>query len=246
MVYYTSTYDAEAGAHLIEQVGTPAFADALLSAAKGLNDVEELFGYLVVDHQEPQAIVSASFLPDAEKRVALYVERFFRHDPAVREFRSVSPGRSFAMRIAQHGIAAHDYRRLCFAGPGFAEKLSFGWRGTDYMLVLSFYRHSLSDGAAIAALEPLVALVMPVMIHHHRPVASEQALVVVERRLCRSYPSLSRRERAVCARTILGETAQTTALALGIGTGSVLTYRRRAYDKAGVSSAGELVAAVLR
>lgn len=246
MLQYTSTFDAEAGARLIEQVGTPAFAHALLSAAKGLNDVDELFGYLVTDDQEPQAIVSASFLPGADERVALYVDRFFRHDPAVREFRDVSPGHSFAMRIEQHGIAAHDYRRQCFAGPGFAEKLSFGWRGSDYLLVLSFYRQSLSDGAAIAALEPLVGLVMPVMVHHHRPVANEQALVVIKRRLRRSYPALSKREIAVCAHTMLGETAHETAAFLGIGTGSVLTYRRRAYEKTGVSSSGELVCAVLR
>lgn len=246
MLHYTSTFDAEAGARLIEQVGTPAFADALLAAAKSLNDVEELFGYLVADGQEPQTIVSASFLDDADKRVGHYVERFFRHDPAVREFRSVPPGRSFALRIAQQGIAAHDYRRLCFSGPGFAEKLSFGWRGEDYLLVLSFYRHALSDAEAIAALEPLVALVMPVMVHHHRPVAGEQAEVVIERRLRRSFPALSQREREVCARTILGQSARETALALGIGSGSVLTYRRRAYDKAGVSSAGEFVAALLR
>lgn len=246
MLHYADIFDAEAGARLIEQVGTPAFAQALLAAAKGLTDVEELFGYLVVDDEEPQAIISASFLPNAEKRVRLYVDRFFRHDPAVREFRCVAPGRSFAMRIAQDGILAPDYRRLCFAGPGFAEKLSFGWRGADYMLVLSFYRHALPDAEAIAALEPLVALVMPVMIHHHRPVAGEQATVVIARRLRRSYPSLSQRELAVCARTMLGQSAPAIAAALRIGNGSVLTYRRRAYAKTGVSSAGELVAAVLR
>lgn len=246
MLHYTSTFDAEAGARLIEQVGTPAFADALLAAAKGLNDVEELFGYLVVDGQEPQTIVTASFLADADKRVGVYVDRFFRHDPAVREFLGVPPGRSFAMRITQQGIAAPDYRRLCFSGPGFAEKLSFGWRGGDYLLVLSFYCRAPSDETAIAALEPLVALVMPVMVHHHRPIASEQALVVIERRLRRSFPALSQRELEVCARTMLGESARETASALGIGEGSVLTYRRRAYDKAGMSSAGEFVAAVLR
>lgn len=247
MLQFSRAFDSEQGALLIEQVGTPTFASSLLSAAAEICEVQELFGYLVVDGSEPETIVSASFLRRASERVVQYTKRFFRHDPAVKEFQGVAPHRSFVMRIAQNAILAPDYRRNCFARPGFAEKLSFGWRGKGYMLVLSFYRHETSEGQdAIDALEPLVALVMPIMVHHHRPIQRGDTIEVVERRLRRSCPSLSQREVEVCARTLVGKSASQIGEALRIGAGSVLTYRRRAYEKVGISSAGELVTAILR
>ena len=247
MLHISRTFDCEQGALLVEQVGTPTFAVSLLGAAARLYDVQELFGYLVVDGSEPQTIVSASFLPRADERVGQYTKRFFRHDPAVAEIREIAPHQSFVMRIAQNAILAPDYRRHCFARPGFAEKLTFGWRGEGYILALSFYRRDRSDSdEAIDALEPLVALVLPILIHHHRPVDRSDTKEVIERRLRRSYPILSRREIEVCTQTIIGLSAQEIGHSLGIGPGSVLTYRRRAYEKIGISRAGELVGAILR
>ena len=53
----------------------------------------------------------------------------------------------------------------------------------------------------------------------------------IERRLGTIYVCLTERERAVCARTMVGMTAEAIALDLGISMASVLTYRRRAYER---------------
>lgn len=238
-------FDAEAGAQLIEMVGSPEFAPALLRAANSISQVDELFGYLVSDGEDPETIISASSLRGSERRVATYVKRFYRHDPAVHEFGSLSAGESFVRRIPISHILAHDYRRICFSRPGFCEKLTFGWRGKGYMLVLSFYRRDASDAAALQNLASLVALIVPVMVRHHAPIDRENAVLILERRIRRSYAELSRREGEICARTILGRSAEQIAAELGIAAGSVLTYRQRAYAKCDISAAGELVPMLL-
>ena len=243
---FVGPYDAERGAELIELVGTPQFALALLNEANSLATVEELFGYLVLDDGQPETILSASQLNGSEARVSEYVERYFRHDPAVHQFRAPEPGKSLVARISKSQILASDYRRQCFGDPGFAEKMSFAWRGRGYLLVLSFYRRDSVDPMSLMKLASLVGLVMPVMVRHHAPINRDNSLAVLERRLRRSYPCLSSRETEVCARSILGWSSVRIADDLQIGAGSVLTYRTRSYEKTGHSCAGDFVPKVLQ
>lgn len=51
---------------------------------------------------------------------------------------------------------------------------------------------------------------------------------------------LPHRELEVCARAAYGMSVEATALDLKLGRASVLTYRKRAYARLGVSSANEL------
>lgn len=234
-------FDAEAGARLIEAVGTPEFGSALLGIAQSISTVDELFGYLVEDGGEPSVIVSSGALPGLETRVAEYVHRFYRHDPAVLEIRQIPVGGSFVQRIGLSSIMQHDYRRLCFDGPGFAEKLSFGWRGAGYLLVLSFYRRDASDETALQRLASLANMTLAVMVRHHAPIGRENIVLVCERRIRRSFPDLSARETQVCARTIAGQTSGAIARELGTTTGTVLTYRRRAYQKLGFNQASDFL-----
>ena len=234
-------FNAEAGAHLVEAVGTPEFGPALLGIAKSICNVDELFGYLVEDDDEPRVIVSSGALPGLDQRVAEYVHRFYRHDPAVHDIRRIAVGDTFVQRISLGSIMQHDYRRVCFDTPGFTEKLSFGWRGEGYLLVLSFYRRDTSEEAALQRLASLANMTLAVMVRHHAPIGRENIVRVCERRIRRSFPQLSQRETQVCARTIAGQTAEKIAAEFGMTSGTVLTYRRRAYQKLGFSQAHDFL-----
>lgn len=238
-------FNPEAGARLVEAVGTPEFGPALLGIAQSISMVDELFGYLVEDEDEPRVIVSSGALPGLETRVAEYVHRFYRHDPAVREVRQIPIGDTFVQRIGLSSIMQHDYRRLCFDDPGFAEKLSFGWRGAGYLLVLSFYRGEASDETALQRLTSLANMTLAVMVRHHAPIKRENIVLVCERRIRRSFPQLSQRETQVCARTIAGHTASAIARELATTSGTVLTYRRRAYQKLGFNQASDFLPALI-
>lgn len=237
--------DAEAGARLIGAPDADAFAAALLELARSVADVEELFGYIVLDEQEPQVLISRSILPGVNDRVGMYIRRFFRHDPAVHANRRIPTGTSFAQRVTVSHIIPHDYREHCFVSPGFSEKLSFGWRGETYLLVVSFYGTDAHDRQAISRLAHLANMTLAVLVRHYAPVSRADAGSVIAARLRRSFPALSEREAQICALTIIGKTSADIGTALSIAPGTVLTYRQRAYHKTGVSAAGELVPMIL-
>lgn len=241
-----SPIDAEASAALVETIGAPEFGSALLDLAHNAAEVEELFAYLVLDGQEPEVLVTESRLIGASQRVKEYVDRFYKHDPAVHETRAVPPGQSFVQRIAPNHIIPSDYRRRCFSEPSFSEKFSFGWRGQGYLIVLSFYRTKSHASSALSKLASLASLTLAILVRHYSPISDFVAIDVIERRLRRSFPQLSPREVEICARTLLGWTAEQTGTAMSITKGTVITYRQRAYLKLGVCNAGELLPAILR
>ena len=66
----------------------------------------------------------------------------------------------------------------------------------------------------------------------------------LEHRFAAHFAGLTPRERQVCARAATGMSIDATALDLGIARTSVLTYRRRAYERLNVNSPVELCALV--
>lgn len=239
--YLAQPLDAERGAMLIEAVGNQSFGETLLGIANAVSKVDELFGYIVVDGEEPKPIVSESKLAGASARVAAYMRRFYQHDPAVQEISRIEPGESFVQRISLGNINLHDYKRQCFNDPGFTEKLSFGWRGKGYLLVLSFYHVGDPDDGALAKLAILANLALATMVRHHAPVDGNNVIDVIERRLARSFPELPLRERQVCARSLAGHSARDIGAEFQISPGTVLTYRQRAYGRTGFSSTADFL-----
>lgn len=237
--------DAEVGAMLVEAAGAPDFSQLLLDAASHISNVDEIFGYLVADGEDPQQIVSASTLPGSRERVSQYLLRFYHHDPAVHELQKIDTASNFVQRIGNDAIIPYDYRELCFREPNFAEKLSFGWRGNGFMIVLSFYRREKRDDTALLELASLANLTLAIMVSRHAPFSPDQFIERLERRIARNFPKLTRRETQVSARTLAGWTSKKTGIDLGIGSGSVLTYRQRAYQKLGFSNATDFLPFVL-
>ena len=67
----------------------------------------------------------------------------------------------------------------------------------------------------------------------------------IAHRLAQQYPELTARERVVCGYTLAGYTAEAISLILGIGVSTIITYRRRAYSRLGVSNATQMIAPLL-
>lgn len=90
------------------------------------------------------------------------------------------------------------------------------------------------------------------LIDRHRELVGEvvedrtERLCELEQRFHKRFPELTPRERQICARAAIGISIEGAALDLGIGSASVLTYRKRAYNRLGVSSAYELARLVMR
>ena len=179
-----------------------------------------------------------------------YRKWYLRRDPVGDAF-SAAPrhGDVALQRVLPSDIAPLAFRRRFFEDAGIVERISIIQRGDDAWRVINVSRHA-SDGRCsdheIGSLIGLACLVLPMLPLNRRRASAPRKLAAIdlEERFARRYPSLTPRERQVCARAAIGLSVEATALDLGIGKTSVLTYRQRAYQRLRVASPFELCALV--
>jgi len=236
--------DPQRAAALLDARNLETFSERLLETAYSTAGVEELFAYRIADGA-PETLASSSGLVDAAERADAYARRFHRSDPAVAVRLAARPGTGFVCRVPTDAIKLGAYRKLCFERPRFTEKICFGWRAGDHSLVVTFYqRHQNEpDMAQLGALAQIAITGLTRLLRG--PAQADSLIHRIERRLAETHRVLTPRECAVCARTLAGRTAREIAEELGLGHGTVLTYRQRAYEKLGLSKANDLLPAIL-
>lgn len=238
---------------LVETLGTPEFARALFRSCARAMPIDELFGF-ERDFAEGLVVLAQFGSPTgASERLTAPQSRYRNADPLTRIIvrrRGVSAA---TLRVAADQIRNTLWRRECYERFRYGERISVARRYGDGWCVLNLYRRrdrGIASDESVQRLEEMAVLALPLMLKHG-PLATrvspslgtalEQAIFKLSQR----YPELAGREREVCARTLLGAHSGAIALALGITQSTVLTYRRRAYDKLGISSAAELTAALI-
>jgi DNA-binding CsgD family transcriptional regulator len=235
--------DPDLALGLMEAPDGDSFAMRLLQIAQTVSGVEELFAYCL-EAETPRVLASSSRLGNVAERADAYAKRFHHSDPLGALNASTPPGNGFVHRFAAQSISRGEYRRLCFERPCFAEKICFGWRKSEQSIVLSFYRREGDREPDMAQLGVLAQLAITGLARlAQRPLPM---LPQIEHRLAQAHPSLTPREREVCARSLAGRTARQIGEDLALGIGTVLTYRQRAYQKLGCSKSSDLLASVMR
>ncbi|MDB5583669.1 MAG: regulatory protein LuxR [Bradyrhizobium sp.] len=232
---------------LIDSVGTSGLGEAIRSAARSAGHVEEVFGFFIEADGRPIPLVSAGALGSSRARASLYSRSLHSFDPLLPLIRSAPERASIASASLAIGDIEHsDYRRECFERPGLRNKISFFRTYGGGRYVLNFYTGY--PPARADALGDIAELTLPLLRKHGALLGDEcelSFLARLDRRLAAAYPLLTKREREVCAFTMSGMTAEATSLSLGISEASVLTYRRRAYARYAVSSAGQFIERLL-
>jgi len=238
------------GLSLIANAAAPALGSALFQAASAIASFEEVFGFEVQPNHAPRAVGFAGLRADCGVRVTGYVESYHSLDPVLRELRRCpSPDSLLVRRLHAAEIRNAHYRWQCFDQPGFAEKISIAVPVAGSWAVTSFYRHdvSLGDSAIDAMVDFSVALARIREGRFAQPSAStrrsaEERLLT---RLSARFPTLTAREKRVMALTLLGKDSRSIGETLGIAKPTVLTYRRRAYERLGITSANEVLDQIL-
>jgi DNA-binding CsgD family transcriptional regulator len=152
-------------------------------------------------------------------------------------------------RVRPRHIASVGFRRRIFDDAGIVERISVIQRGAGAWRVMNVARHS-SDGffsdGEVDALVGLACLVLPMLpLNRERQAPPAQLTVAeLELRFAERFGSLTRRECQVCARAALGMSVEAAALDLRIAGSTVLTYRKRAYQRLDVASPVELCALI--
>jgi DNA-binding CsgD family transcriptional regulator len=186
--------------------------------------------------------------------VADYREHYYKTDPMNSVLRR-APNMLASLRLKREDVPDLDYRRTCFDEPEICERLTIMRKIGDRWGVLNlsrtyasgyYQRHEVEQFTAFAQ------VALPLLARHDQLVrilkefgSSPLSIDEVERRFARRFPILTARERQVCARTMLGMTAEAIATELLIGRATVLTYRLRAYARLGIRSPYQLSTLVL-
>lgn len=233
---------------LLGALGSARLGPVLLELAAEDFEASEVFGFRLDEQGEPDMLVSHGLRGFAARRAMLYLDRFATLDPIIETIRTRAREDCVtAASFRSRDIADESYRGRCFDHAGLVEKVSCFQRRGSSIFVLAFYRTE-AEFRSLGPIVELAELALPVLQRHSEMLEGEVGLSLaqrLERRLAMHFPSLTDRERGVCARTLAGMTAEAIALELGIGRTSVLTYRRRAYERYGVSSAGQFIENIL-
>jgi DNA-binding CsgD family transcriptional regulator len=189
------------------------------------------------------------------ERVDRYARRYHELDPTLHSLpASNHSGLTLVNVLMANRIGDATYRRTCFEQPAFSRKISVAHadaRG-EWAIVNMYLGQQGIGEHIVQQLAAFGTLVVPFLRLRGRTAgptrpdnAVERVDELIARKLRRRFPMLTEREAGVCALTMIGKTSGEIAIALGIRPGTVITYRRRAYERLGISSAASLLADIL-
>ena len=245
--------DASHIARLVEHVDDERFDAILLGILQEKGPAAEVNGFIYAPRDRGPRPVSWCGRPDGTaNRVDRYARGYHRFDPTLHSLPPLDGEDVTLVDVLRaDGIGDATYRRTCFEKPAFSQKISVAHANADgEWTILNMYMGQQGVGQdTIRRLATFGTLVAPFLRRRGRSFGAarpgEQVDERVDRWLQRRFPMLTRRERRVCALTMIGKSSGEIATALGIGPATVITYRRRAYQRLGISSAACLVAEML-
>jgi DNA-binding CsgD family transcriptional regulator len=239
---------------LIATIGTPNFEPSFFQTAREATDCEHLTAFTCLDRAPARLLfaINRGSRPVARAIAERYLAHYWNHDPANKICdHSTSPDYEIAVRVLSRDIDHDAYRHDCYSSVDLVDRFSIIRRRKDETTRLNLYRSTQRGRFTTADLAPVLecADVMLALLAKHDAqrlalTRSNEADVLAER-LHRIMPQLAQRERDVCVGIMQGKSSEAIALGLGISLNTVLTYRKRAYARLGISSHNELMRLVL-
>lgn len=232
----------------VQALGTAAFAPELLATLNREIVADHLSLMRFEDRQRPPVIESAVWRGGEHvARVQRdYLAGLYRHDPSLK---FAGPGPAL-LRLHREEISAPEYREACYLRSGLLERLTIATAERGRLVALNLYRREQSGPFTrreVETVEPLVPVLAALAAKHVgmlgtllRSRSRSDRAGVLSARLHALDGSLTRRELDVLVRILLGMTTEGIALDLRISMNTVLTYRKRAYQRLGISSQSEL------
>ncbi|WP_340314922.1 helix-turn-helix transcriptional regulator [Rhizorhabdus argentea] len=176
---------------------------------------------------------------------------YWQSDPRIDETRKILSANEYGlMRIGLADVADDQLLDSFWTNPAIQERVFLCAGKPDDAIIVTLCpgEEGSFSAASIDRIGDCVATVIALLRKHSaiswklpRLSAAVTNLRNVEACLAGSSPSFPRREFQVCARLIYGMTTAGIALELEIGEGSVMTYRKRIYERLHIGSQRELL-----
>lgn len=229
-------------------IGEDSFGEVLADTARAIGDAEHVMIFAFSPRQPPRAVVSVGAVPRAI--ADRYAESLYLLDPNYPEVRSYRSN------------TAHWFT---FDGGGYGDTLrekfllDGGISDVGAFVVcedsVSYYVLLLRTGGRVFAAaqhwlfrqvgELIAASVRKHFSYMHALRGQNQFLMSRVLADSPAFAGITPRERLVCIGILTGHTSESIALNLSISINSVLTYRKRLYEKLEISSQNELFVLVI-
>lgn len=241
----------------IRSTGTTGVTSAFFEMVSAVAPICELTGWVWRAPDNPQLLVHTGRTAGSSEIIRRYISRYFTFDPAYHTIRNTAHSEWINLRVHPDSISNYQYLNDCYLRPAIVEKLTLARWADNSWFVMSLYRDSgwgCFSNEEQGRIADLSHLLLPLLRKHYQLTAESPKLGTqrqarieeMTQRITLLDPKVTERESAVCARTAAGLTAKTIAQELGIKVSSVLTYRRRAYQRLSISSGYELAALLMR
>lgn len=248
----------DAFAEVVGTIGTPRFDTALLAAVNTVALVDHLtvLTYRAGEGLRALTVTSRIDLSQARSLTRDYVAHHHVFDPNFPELTGLNRSRRIIVRRHDpRRLRTRAYQQHFYTTVGIIDKISYLWRTGDAAYYVNAYRtlrsghFSKQDLQRLTDIARLVASV--VRIHGGRK-RLEAALAtgnfneLVTRLVGLLDERLTPREQAVLSRILLGMRTEGIALDLHVQPASIITFRKRAYAKLGLTTQAELFARCFR
>jgi DNA-binding CsgD family transcriptional regulator len=229
-------------------IGRPDFPNILIDTLRRQAGVGHCMVFALTRTGAASCLLDAGNIPTGADLGAAYAGQFHESDPnrdALFEAESGAPIMlpSFAPRM--YGAR---YRKIFFNDSDIVDKCATAiWTG-DTCFYVNFYRITSqgrfgdAERARLQAIAPAIGA--SVARHFQQAETLDQSLAALFATRA-PLSALTPREQEVCRRILLGFSSEAISQALGISLHSTLTYRKRAYERLGISSQNELFSIVL-
>jgi len=230
-------------------IGRPDFPNVLIDTLRRHADVGHCMVFALDRAGAASCLLDAGNIPIGGDLGAAYAGQFHESDPNREALFEGEGGGPIMLPAFAPRMYGARYRKIFFHDSGIVDKCATAiWAG-DTCFYVNFYRIA-AQGRFTAALRERLQAIAPavgasVARHFQQKATPEQSLATLFATRA-PLASLTPREQEVCRRILAGFSSEAISQGLGISLHSTLTYRKRAYQRLGISSQGELFAIVLQ
>jgi DNA-binding CsgD family transcriptional regulator len=224
----------------LEALGTREFAQPFFSLIDTVLAVDQCMIFMLSARSDISCLLSRNFRQEnlATPLARAYIEEGHRSDPGLDILSNLAAGESKTIHMKELlGLMPVEYRDRFFRNPNLTDKVSIMRSDGKHRYYINLYRsvgkRSFSeDGLFCRPIEG--RLISSIIAQHYSlndSLREEGPLAF-----------LSDRERQTCKGVLDGKKMEAIAADFGVAASSVVTYRKRAYEKLGITSRGALFA----
>lgn len=237
---------------LVGSVGDAPFDKVAANAIRDIIAVDRLYFFDIQGPCKSRVFYAEYETANPPTTIDMYSRQYLPVDPILQATRIADNQNMVMLRTEPRDIAHPQYKRALESAE-IVERVSIVRRSKKNCVCLNVARRARLGKFKpneLSRLFNLAWFMLPLVARHAtlKRGGKERALTVteLEHRFRDLGAGLPQRELEVCARAAYGMSVEAAALDMNIGRASILTYRKRAYARLGVTSANELCKIVMR